>query len=369
MTAAVIDRPPVLPTDSARAAPGPVAGLPGPEEAWRAVLARDRAYDGRFVTGVFSTGIYCRPSCAARHPARANVGFFADGAAARAAGLRPCKRCLPDDVARDEAAVAAAIATIRAADEPPALGALAASAGYSPAHFQRLFTRLAGLSPAAYARSLRRERALAALGGAERVSDAIYDGGYSGPSRFYAAQDGRLGMTPSAWRDGGRGVTIRWAVVPTTLGPMLVAATDRGVCRLSFAETGEDLRTRFPHADLAEADPAFAALLAEVVAAVEEPGRPSAHIPLDVRGTAFQERVWAALRDIPPGETRSYAEIAAAAGKPAAVRAAGSANGANNVAVLIPCHRVIRSDGSLGGYAYGLAIKQELLRREAPGGG
>lgn len=338
--------------------------MPDADEAWRAVLARDRAYDGRFVTGVFSTGIYCRPSCAARHPARANVGFFVDGRAAAAAGLRACRRCRPDDVARDEAAVAAAIATIRAAEQVPALGDLAAAAGYSPAHFQRLFTRLAGLSPAAYARSLRRERALAALGGAERVTDAIYDGGYSAPSRFYAAQDGRMGMSPSAWRDGGRGVTIRWGVVATSLGPMLVAATDRGVCRLSFAETGKDLRARFPRAELVEGGSDFAALLAEVVKTVEQPARPCAHIPLDVRGTAFQERVWAALREIPAGETRSYAQIAAAAGKPDAVRAAGSANGANHVAVLIPCHRVIRSDGSLGGYAYGLGIKQALLQAE-----
>ncbi|MBC2668659.1 bifunctional transcriptional activator/DNA repair enzyme AdaA [Novosphingobium piscinae] len=343
---------------------GPKSDVPGSEEAWRAVLARDRRYDGRFVTGVFSTGIYCRPSCAARHPARANVGFFADGRAARAAGLRPCLRCLPDDVARDEAAVAAALATLRAAETAPPLAQLAAAAGYSPAHFQRVFSRLVGLSPAAYVRSLRRERALAALAGADRVTDAIYDSGYSAPSRFYAASEGRMGMSPSAWRDGGRGVTIRWAVVTTTLGPMLVAATDKGICRLAFTEPADDLRTRFPHAELAPADPAFTALLAEVVAAVEQPGRPSAHIPLDVQGTAFQERVWAALRQIPAGETRSYAEIAAAAGHPAAVRAAGSANGANAVAVLIPCHRVVRADGSLGGYAWGPAIKQELLRRE-----
>lgn len=334
------------------------------EEAWQAVLARDRSFDGRFVTGVLSTGIYCRPSCAARHPRRENVRFFADGAVARAAGLRPCKRCSPDEVSRDERAVLAAIAAIKAAGQPFALAALAGEAGYSPAHFQRVFTRHTGLSPAAYARALRSERAAEALSEGGRVTEAIYDAGYSGPSRFYEEQEGRLGMAPSAWANGGRGVTIHWAVVPTSLGEMLVAATEKGVCRLSFAEGREALEERFPGAALVEGGDEFSALLAEVIAAVEAPGD-FAHIPLDVKGTAFQEAVWRELRRIPAGETRSYAQIAAAAGKPSAVRAAGSANGANNVAVLIPCHRVIRTDGSLGGYAYGLDIKRELLAREA----
>ncbi|WP_225205945.1 bifunctional DNA-binding transcriptional regulator/O6-methylguanine-DNA methyltransferase Ada [Novosphingobium huizhouense] len=333
------------------------------DEAWSAVLARDRAFDGRFVTGVLSTGIYCRPSCAARHPRRANVRFFADGAGARAAGLRPCLRCSPDDVARDERAVLAAIAAIRSAGQPLALADLAAQAGYSPTHFQRVFARHTGLSPAAYARALRAERAAEALSGEDSVTQAIYEAGFSGPSRFYAANEGRLGMAPSAWVNGGAGVTIRWAVVDTSLGAMLVAATDKGVCRLSFAEGPEALARRFPRAELVEGGEDFAALLAQVVAAVEAPGS-AAHIPLDVRGTAFQEAVWRELQRIPPGETRSYAQIAAAVGKPGAVRAAGSANGANNVAVLIPCHRVVRSDGSLGGYAYGLAIKQALLDKE-----
>lgn len=332
-------------------------------EAWTAVLARDRAFDGRFVTGVLSTGIYCRPSCAARHPRRDNVRFFADGAAARAAGLRPCKRCSPDDVSRDERAVLAAIAAIRAAEQPLALAALAAETGYSPTHFQRVFTRHTGLSSAAYARALLAERAAEALTGEGSVTEAIYAAGYSGPSRFYAANEGRLGMAPSAWANGGRGVTIRWAVVETTLGPMLVAATDKGVCRLSFGEGRAALEARFPQAELVEGGAEFADLLSAVIAAVEAPGD-FAHIPLDVKGTAFQEAVWRELRRIPPGETRSYAQLAAAAGNPKAMRAAGSANGANNVAVLIPCHRVIRTDGSLGGYAYGLEIKRALLTRE-----
>ncbi len=334
------------------------------DEAWIAVLARDRAFDGRFVTGVLSTGIYCRPSCSARHPRRENVRFFAGGAEARAAGLRPCKRCLPDDVSRDEKAVLAAIETIKASEEVPALAGLAADAGYSVSHFQRLFTRMTGLSPAAYSRALRLERAREALSGGERVTDAIYDAGYSAPSRFYEASGKRMGMAPSAWANGGKGVTIRWAVVPTSLGPMLLAATEKGVCRLSFNEGREALEERFPHAELIEGGNEFSALVEQVVASVEKPGTAHA-VPLDVQGTAFQEAVWRELRRIPPGETRSYAEIAAAVGKPGAVRACGSANGANNVAVLIPCHRVIRSDGSLGGYAYGLEIKQELLEREA----
>jgi AraC family transcriptional regulator, regulatory protein of adaptative response / methylated-DNA-[protein]-cysteine methyltransferase len=333
------------------------------DEAWRAVIERDRAFDGRFVTGVLSTGIYCRPSCPARHPRRENVRFFADGAAARVAGLRACLRCSPDDVSREERAVLAAIEAIRAAGQPLALAGLAEDAGYSPAHFQKVFTRAVGLSPAAFARALRMDRAREALSAGERVTDAVYDAGFSAPSRFYEASEQRLGMAPSAWRDGGRGVTIRWAVVPTSLGAMLVAATDKGVCRLSFDETAEDLAARFPNAELVEGGEAFAALLEQVIAAVEQPGD-ARHIPIDVQGTAFQEAVWRELRRIPPGETRSYTQIAAAAGNAKAVRAAGSANGANNVAVLIPCHRVIRSDGTLGGYAYGPKIKEELLRRE-----
>ena len=334
------------------------------DECWTAALARDRSYDGRFVSGVMSTGIYCRPSCPARHPKRENVRFFADGAAARAAGLRACLRCSPDDVSRDERAVLSAIAAIKAAEQPLALAALAAEAGYSTAHFQRVFARHTGLSPSAYGRALMAERAAQALSAEASVTDAIYAAGYSGPSRFYEANQGRLGMAPSAWAAGGKGVTIAWAVVDTSLGQMLVAATDKGVCRLSFNEGVEALEARFPNADLAQGDAKFAALLADVVAAVEAPGD-FAHIPLDVKGTAFQEAVWRELQRIPTGETRTYAQLAAAVGKPKAVRAAGSANGANNVAVLIPCHRVIRTGGGLGGYAYGLEIKRKLLEKEA----
>jgi AraC family transcriptional regulator of adaptative response/methylated-DNA-[protein]-cysteine methyltransferase len=333
---------------------------------WLAVLARDRRSDGLFVFGVASTGIYCRPSCPARHADIRHVRFYSDGGDARAAGLRACLRCRPDEVRRDEEAVLAAITAIKAADEPLALAQLARSSGYSPAHFQRLFTRATGLSPSAYARALRVERARDALSEGGSVTASLYEAGYGAPSRFYDDAGARLGMTPSAWARGGRGVVIRWAVVATSLGPMLVAATDKGVCRLSFNEGREDLAARFPEAELVAGGADFAKLLAQVVAAVERPGA-AASIPLDVRGTAFQEAVWRELRRIPRGETRSYAQIAAAVGKPGAVRAAGSANGANPVAVLVPCHRVIRSDGTLGGYAYGLGIKEELLKREQEG--
>ena len=333
------------------------------DTAWAAVKRRDRSFDGRFVTGVLTTGIYCRPSCAARHPDRGNVRFFVDGAQARVAGLRACKRCRPDDVGRDEAAVLAAIDEIRQAVDAPTLTTLAQLTGYSPAHFQRVFKRAIGLSPAAYARALREERARDALSGGDSVTGAIYEAGYGSASRFYENTKGRLGMAASAWANGGAGATIRWAVVDTTMGPMLVAATNKGVCRLSFGEDESELRRRFPKADLVEGGAAFGKLLADVVASVEAPGD-FAHIPLDVKGTAFQEARWEALRAIPPGETRTYSEVAAAIGRPQAVRAAGSACGDNVLAVLIPCHRVLRSDGTLGGYAWGLDRKRALLARE-----
>jgi AraC family transcriptional regulator, regulatory protein of adaptative response / methylated-DNA-[protein]-cysteine methyltransferase len=345
-----------------------MAALPDPapldaDSAWAAVLRRDRAADGRFVTGVLSTGIYCRPSCAARHPKRENVRFFTDGAGARAAGLRPCRRCLPDDVSREAAALERAFAFLAAAEEAPELAAVAEAAGYSPHHFHRLFRRATGVTPAAYYKRLRARRAEAALERNERITDAIYDAGFSGPSRFYAEAGGRLGMTPSAWRDGGRGETILWACADTSLGRMVLAATDKGICRLTFGDGEEELRARFPNAHIAPGGAALADLLSAAVAAVEAPERPHA-LPLDVRGTAFQEAVWRELSRIPPGESLSYAALAARAGKPGAARAAGTACGANPVAILIPCHRARRGDGSAGGYAWGLEMKAKLLARE-----
>lgn len=334
------------------------------DAAWQAVLARDKAKDGHFVTGVLTTGIYCRPSCAARHPKRENVRFFATGAEAAAAGLRACLRCRPDEVSREAAALERALALIEGAEAPLSLDALASRAGYSPHHFHRMFKRATGVTPAAYARGKRARNMTDSLKANGRVTDAIYDAGYSGPGRFYADAKDRLGMTPSAWRDGGRGETIRWATAETALGNMLVAATDRGICRLSFDEDEAELKRRFPNARIKRGGPAMADLVERTVAAVNAPER--AHdLPLDVRGTAFQEAVWRELSRIPPGESLSYAALAARAGKPGAARAAGTACGQNRIAVLIPCHRARRGDGSPGGYAYGLHRKAALLEREA----
>ncbi|MEG3087096.1 bifunctional DNA-binding transcriptional regulator/O6-methylguanine-DNA methyltransferase Ada [Sphingomonas sp. PB4P5] len=334
-----------------------------PETAWAAFAARDRAFDGRLVIAVKTTGIYCKPSCAARHPRRENVEFHADAASARAAGFRACLRCLPDAIGRDRIAVARAVAVLEAAEEMIGLETLAAEVGYAPHHFHRLFKRATGVTPAAYARGLKARAAARALSEEVSVTAAIYEAGYSAPSRFYADGAARLGMTPSAWRRGGAGVTIRWTLADTSLGPMLVAATDKGLCRISFDEDERALAARFPKAEIVGGGAALADLAARVVASVESPER-DLDLPLDVQGTAFQEAVWQALRRIPIGETLSYAELAAAAGSPGAVRAAGTACGANPVAVAVPCHRVQRGDGAIGGYAYGADRKAALRARE-----
>jgi AraC family transcriptional regulator, regulatory protein of adaptative response / methylated-DNA-[protein]-cysteine methyltransferase len=333
-----------------------------PDFAWAAFLRRDRSFDGQFVGAVKTTRIFCKPSCPVRHPMQKNVVFYATNDEAIAAGYRACMRCRPQDVARDEIAVGKALELL-ATDDPPALDILAAMVGYAPHHFHRLFKRHVGVTPAAYSRGLRGRRAQDALASGQRVTDAIYDAGYSGPSRFYADMKGQLGMTPSAWKNGGAGAVIRYAVVDTSLGKMLIAATDVGICRLSFDEDETELRRRFPNATIEAGGAALDEVVRGAVSAVERPSQ-MPDLPLDVAGTAFQQKIWAELRRIPPGETRSYAQIAAAVGSPGAVRAAGSANGANNVAVLIPCHRVIRSDGTLGGYAYGLDRKEKLLKLE-----
>ena len=272
-------------------------------------------------------------------------------------------RCKPDQVGRDREAVTRAVRILEGTENPPNLQELAAAVGYAPHHFQRLFTRDIGVSPAAYARGLRARRAEKHLEETDRVTDAIYESGYSGPSRFYADAKERLGMTPSAWRDGGRGETIRWTTFDSPLGPMLIAATAKGICRLTFDESEEALRRLFPNATIQRDDGDMAELVEGALTAIERPSA-ARDLPLDIAGTAFQEAVWRELRKIPLGETRSYAEIAAAVGKPGAVRATGTANGSNHVAVLIPCHRVVRSDGSLGGYAGCLDRKRKLLDAE-----
>lgn len=334
-----------------------------PDFAFAAFDRRDRSLDGQFVGAVKTTGIYCKPSCPARRPLRENVEFFATSAEARAAGYRACQRCKPDEIGRDREAVSKALKLIEAAEEALSLEELADAVGYAPHHFHRLFRRDTGVTPAAYARGLRAKRAETALKANGRVTDAIYDAGYSGPSRFYAETGRRLGMTPSAWKNGGAGVTIRWAVAETALGKMLLAATDKGICRLSFDEDETELHRRFPEANIEAGGSALASLVKDAVAAVNKP----AHLPtlpLDIQGTAFQQAVWRELTRIPPGETRTYTQLAMAAGNPRAVRAAGTACGQNRVAVLIPCHRALRTDGSLGGYAYGLERKVKLLEME-----
>jgi AraC family transcriptional regulator of adaptative response/methylated-DNA-[protein]-cysteine methyltransferase len=332
------------------------------EQSWEAFERRDRDWDGRVIGAVTTTGIYCKPSCPARRPKREHVVFFATAAEARDAGFRACLRCTPDAVGRDREAVAKAVRLIEAADEPITLQALSDAVGYAPHHFQRIFTRDVGVSPAAYARGKRAERAKIALEQGVSVTEAIYDSGYAAPSRFYDDAKERLGMTPTAWRDGGRGTTIRYVIADSPVGPMLIAATEKGICSMNFDEDEAGLRRRFPNATILPDDGTIAPWVEEAIGVID---RPAAHdLPIDVRGTAFQERVWQELRKIPLGETRSYADIATAIGDPKATRAVGTANGSNPVAVLVPCHRVIRSDGTLGGYAGGLDRKRKLLAVE-----
>ncbi len=333
------------------------------DAAWTAFMAHDRHSDGRFIVAVTTTGIYCKPSCPARRPRREHVHFYPDADAARAAGFRACLRCKTDEVGRDRVAVARAVALIEAADEGVGLDELAAAVGYAPHHFHRLFKRATGVTPAAYARGLKARRAVAALHEEASVTEAIYAAGYSAPSRFYETAGDRLGMTPGVWKRGGAGVTIRWTIADTSLGPLLIAATDKGLCRVAFDEDALSLARRFPAAEVVQGGTALAGLAALVVEQVETPGR-DLDLPLDVQGTAFQEAVWQALRAIPVGETRSYADLAESVGHPRAVRAAGTACGANPVSITIPCHRAQRSDGSMGGEADGSDRKRARRLRE-----
>ncbi len=335
-----------------------------------AVRRRDPTFDERFVYSVRTTGVFCRPSCAAR-PARVeNMAFHATVEAARAAGFRPCRRCRPDEPprAQREAALAAeACRRIETAETPPDLAELAAAAGLSPHHFHRLFRRITGLTPKAYADAHRGRRVRDELAGGAAVTAALYDAGFNSSGRFYAAAETLLGMTPSAYRDGGARTVIRYAVGTSSLGAVLAAATETGVCAILLGEGTDDLvadlRHRFPKAQLTPGDEAFTATLASVVRLVEHPGL-GADLPLDIRGTAFQQRVWQALRAIPPGETRSYGEIATAIGAPRSHRAVARACSENALAIAVPCHRVVRGDGALSGYRWGVARKRALLSRE-----
>ena len=338
---------------------------------WAALAARDAAADGAFFYSVRATGVYCRPSCAARPARPENVAFHATTADAEAAGFRPCKRCKPDQAPlaqRNAAAVAAACRLIESAEEAPGLEAMAAEAGMSPFHFHRVFKSVTGVTPKAYADARRAERVRQALGEAGTITDAIYDAGFNSGGRFYEQSDKVLGMTPTRFRAGGEAVQIRFAVGECSLGSILVAATDKGVCAILFGDDPDsllrDLQDRFDKAELIGGDADFEALVATVVGFVEQP-RLGLDLPLDVRGTAFQQRVWQALAEIPAGETASYADVAAKIGKPTAVRAVAQACAANALAVAIPCHRVVRNDGALSGYRWGVERKRALLDREA----
>jgi len=340
---------------------------------WDALRARDPRADGTFVYSVRTTGVYCRPSCGARAPRPENVAFHADPAAAERAGFRPCKRCRPDGpslAGRRAAQVAELCRWIDSRASVPTLAELARHAGLSPHHTHRLFQAVTGVTPRAYAAARRAERAQRALRAERSVTDAIHTAGYASSSRFYAESTSRLGMTPSELRAGGAAVALRFAVGECSLGAILVAASDRGVCAILLGDDPEellaDLERRFPRAELVGADPSFEALVARAVGLVERPDL-GADLPLDVRGSAFQLRVWQALRAIPPGATTSYAELARAIGEPRAARAVARACAANPLAVAIPCHRVVRVDGGLAGYRWGVERKRALLERETRG--
>jgi len=342
------------------------------EERWQAVVARDARADGAFFYAVRTTGVYCRPSCGARLPRRENVAFYASGAAATRAGFRACRRCRPDAAGQAEAhaaAIAAACRLIESAETMPSLAALAEAAGLSPFHFHRIFKASTGVTPRAYAAARRAARMRDELAAGASVTAAIYGAGFNSSGRFYASSSPILGMHAKDFRAGGQDAVIRFALGETSLGAILVAATEKGVCAIALGDDPDvllrDLQDRFPKAELIGGDREFEATVARVVAMVEQPGRRAPELPLDIRGTAFQQRVWAALRAIPAGATISYRELARRIGAPQAVRAVAGACAANTLAVAIPCHRVVRNDGALSGYRWGVARKKALLEREA----
>lgn len=337
----------------------------------RAVEARSRAADGSFVFAVATTGVYCRPSCPSRRALRTNVRFFEAPAAAELAGFRACKRCDPRGLERSpsEALVAAACRMLDA-QPPPPLAELAARLGYSPFHVHRTFREATGLTPRAWAAQARAERARAALARGEAVVTAQAAAGYGSSSRLHAATRGALGMSPSAFRRGGEGAELRVTTASCRLGRVLVATTTRGVAAVLLGDDDDallrDLVTRFPKAELVAPDRALVRLLPAIVAAVDgHGGAPASRVPLDLRGTAFQRRVWDALARLPASATTTYAELARALGLPGGARAVARACATNPVAVLVPCHRVVRADGALAGYAWGLERKRALLERES----
>lgn len=338
---------------------------------WARIVARDASGDGEFWYSVATTGVYCRPSCPSRAANPANVTIHATLAEARRTGARACLRCRPDAAdtkAAQAEQVAAACRSIEAAESLPTLAELAAAAGMSAGHFQRVFKAATGVSPRAYAAEHRAGRVRAALAAGAPVTEAIHAAGYGSSGRFYAEADAVLGMKPAVYRQGGAAETLRFAVTQTSLGLLLVAASTTGIAALLLGEDTDaleaDLRRRFPNAQLEPGDAALEVLVAQVVAFVDAPDA-TLDLPLDIRGTAFRRRVWEELRAIPAGETASYADIARRIGAPAAVRAVAGACAANAHALAIPCHRVLRSDGALSGYRWGAARKRALLDREA----
>ena len=338
---------------------------------WQAVVRRDPAADGQFVYAVRTTGVYCRPTCPSRLARRQNVCFFGTCADAEQAGFRPCQRCRPagEGLAEHHAAtVARACRQIESAATFPSLSELAQAAGLSVYHFHRIFKAQTGVTPKAYAKGQQAQRMRRELATGRKVTSAIYGAAYQSSSRFYEDSPHVLGMTPKTFQTGGQGMRIRFAIGKCWLGAILVAASDRGVCAILLGdnpdELAHDLERRFPRAELVGGNAQFEQLVAEVVGFVTAPSQ-GLNLPLDIRGTAFQQRVWRALRDIPAGSTVSYAEIARRVGRPSAFRAVGQAIGANPIAVAIPCHRVVRTDGSLSGYRWGVKRKSELLSRES----
>ena len=337
---------------------------------WARIVARDKSADGEFWYSVSTTGVYCRPSCPSRLANPKNVGLHDTLDDAKRTGLRPCKRCRPDGLSTDAlnaVLITKACRLIEASDEAPSLDMLADALELSPGYFHRLFKGRTGLTPKAYAAAHRAGRVRNALAGGAAVTEAIYAAGFNSSGRFYEASTAMLGMTPSRYRAGGTGEMIRFAVGQTALGVILVASSDKGVAAILLGDDPDalarDLQDRFPRAELVGADPEYEAVVAKVVGFVEAP-QVGFDLPLDVRGTAFQQRVWQALRAIPIGETMSYADVAARIDNPAAVRAVAGACAANNLAVAIPCHRVVRNDGAISGYAWGVERKRKLLRME-----
>lgn len=338
---------------------------------WAAVVARDPAADGQFFYAVKTTGVYCRPSCAARPARPENVQFHLSAADAERAGFRPCRRCRPDEppLAGQHAALMAELCRfIENAERAPSLRELAEHAGLSAYYLHRRFKAATGVTPKAYVAAHRAARVRAELERGSTVTEAIYGAGYSSNGRFYAKSNQVLGMTPTNYRSGGANTEIRFAVGQCSLGAILVAASERGVCAILMGDDPDalarDLQDRFPRANLVGGDADYEQLVAEVVGLVEAP-KLGLDLPLDVRGTAFQQRVWQALREIPAGQTVSYTDIARRIGAPKAVRAVAAACAANALAVAIPCHRVVRTDGELSGYRWGVERKRALLEREA----